>query len=109
MGPMPTDLNGVDGELVAAQDMPAALTTGTFVFADDATQTFTADGRTVYVERGRPTQGEWAVVADGRFSSFWPPSYRAVYVVRWIVEDGTPVGISFTETQSGSVFEGRYQ
>lgn len=99
----------VDGELVDAQDLPAALTAGTFVYADGATQVFSADGRTTYTEGGRPTQGEWSVLGNGRFSSFWPPSYRAAYVVRWIAEAGTPVGVRFIEAQSGSAFEGRYQ
>lgn len=103
------DFDVVDGELVEATDMPAALTAGTFVFTDGATQTFTADGRTTYIEGGRPTHGEWGVLGNGRFSSFWPPSYRAAYVVRWIVEGGIPVGISFTEARSGSEFAGRYQ
>lgn len=103
------DFDVVDGEFVDAQDMLAALTAGTFVFADGAIQTFTTDGKTTYIEGGRSTQGEWSVLGNGRFSSYWPPSYRAAYVVRWIVEGGTPVGVSFTEAQSGSTFEGRYQ
>jgi hypothetical protein len=98
-----------DGEPVAAADMPAALTGGTLVFGDGATQVFTADGRTTYVEGGRPSEGEWSVIEDGRFSSFWPPSYHATYALRWIVEDGSPVGLSFTETGRGERFDGRYR
>ena len=67
-----------------------------------------ADGRTTYVENGRPTRGKWSV-DEGRFSSFWPPSYRASYELRWIVEDGAIVGLRFTETGRGSKFEGRYR
>jgi len=40
-----------NGELVAAADMPSALTAATLVFGDGATQVFTADGNTTYVER----------------------------------------------------------
>ena len=70
-----------NGELVAAADMPSALTAATLVFGDGATQVFTADGHTTNVEQGRPTTGEWSVVSDGKFSSFWPPDYRATYTV----------------------------
>lgn len=89
--------------------MTAALTSSPFVFPDGATQSFTTDGKTTYVEGGRPSGGEWSVVGDGSFSSFWPPSYRATYDVRWIVEDGRTVGVNFTDSRSGTSFEGRYQ
>lgn len=97
------------GEPVAAADMAAALTASQFVFPDGATQTFTENGQTTYVERGQPSTGEWSVVGDGSFASFWPPTYRATYAVRWIVENGKPVGISFTDSRSGARFEGRYR
>ncbi|TDE14387.1 hypothetical protein E1269_03305 [Jiangella asiatica] len=89
--------------------MTAALTAAQFVFHDGATQSFTADGRTTYVERGVPSAGEWSVAGDGTFSSFWPPTYRATYTVRWIVENGARVGVSFTDTRSGVRYDGRYQ
>ena len=57
-------------------------------------QAFEADGRTTYVENGRPTRGEWYVDDDGHFGSFWPPSYRASYDLRWMVEDGAIVGLA---------------
>jgi hypothetical protein len=98
-----------NGELVKAADMPAALTAATLVFHDGATQKFTADGRTTYVEQGRHTAGEWSVSGDGTFSSFWPPSYRATYALRWIVEEDSPVGLSFTDVGSGQRFDGRYR
>ena len=103
------DLHVADGDLVQARDMANALTAGTLIFTDGATQTFTADGKTTYIEQGRPTQGEWAVVRDGEFSSFWPPAYRAAYTVRWIVEGGAVTGLSFTQTKSGARFDGRYE
>jgi hypothetical protein len=98
-----------NGEFVGAADMADALTAATLVFDDGATQTFTLDGRTTYVEQGRQSAGEWSVVADGTFSSFWPPDYRATYALRWIVEDKSPVGLSFTDTHSGQRFDGRYR
>jgi hypothetical protein len=98
-----------DHEPVTAADMTAALTSSQLAFSDGATQTFTPDGRTTYVENGQPSAGEWTVVGDGSFSSFWPPSYRATYEVRWIVEDGQPVGVSFTDTRSGAKYDGRYR
>ena len=88
--------------------MADALTAATLVFDDGATQTFTPDGRTTYVEQTRQTAGEWSVLADGTFSSFWPPDYRATYALRWIVEDHSPVGLSFTDARSGRRFDGRY-
>jgi hypothetical protein len=72
---------------------------------EDATQVFEADGGTTYVENGRPTRGEWYVDDDGHFGSFWPPSYRASYDLRWIVEEGIIVGLRFTELGRGSRFE----
>ena len=101
-------LNVADGDLVLAKDMPDALTAATLIFGDGATQTFTPNGMTTYVEHGRPTQGEWSIVKDGEFSSFWPPAYRANYAVRWIVEDGAVTGLSFTQSERGERFDGRY-
>jgi hypothetical protein len=48
-------------------------------------------------------------VKDGEFSSFWPPDYRATYVVRWIVEDGAVTGLSFTQSERGERFDGLYE
>ena len=98
-----------NGELVAAADMPSALTAGTLVFNDGATQVFSADGVTTYVEQGRRTVGEWSVVGDGKFSSFWPPDYRATYTVTWIAEGSSPTGLSFTEDRGKQRFDGRYR
>lgn len=109
MDRIPSDGAAVDGQLVDAADMIAALTAAQFVFQDGATQSFTADGRTTYVDRGTPSGGEWSVAGDGTFASFWPPTYRATYTVRWIVEDGVRVGVSFTDTRSGVRYDGRYR
>lgn len=98
-----------DEDLVRADHLRTALTAGTFVFDDGATQVFTPDGHTTYTEGGRPSAGDWRVLGDGEFVSFWPPSYRATYVVRWIVTDGAIAGLSFTEAKRGTRFEGRYQ
>ncbi|MEV4321615.1 hypothetical protein AB0J37_05245 [Microbispora rosea] len=95
-------------ELVDADHMPAALTAGTLVFGDGATQVFTSDGRTTYTEHGRPSRGDWWVLGDGKFVSFWPPDYQATYVVRWVVEEGVITGLTFTETERGARFEGHY-
>jgi hypothetical protein len=103
------DLEVSDGEAIAPELIPRALTAGELVFSDGATQVFEADGGTTYVEKGRPTRGEWYVDDDGRFGSFWPPSYRASYDLRWMVEDGVVAGLRFTELDRGSRFEGRYR
>ncbi|WP_411093323.1 hypothetical protein [Streptomyces sp. 049-1] len=109
---MVRNLEGVtaeDGVRVPAEQIPAAVTAGDFVYDDGATQSFDADGTTRYVERGRPTEGTWAVEEDGRFSSFWPPSYQAFYDVRWMTEDRKIVGLRFVDLRSGASFDGRYQ
>lgn len=109
---MPEVLEGLqvaDNEPVRAEHMTAALTAGALVFGDGATQVFTADGRTTFVERGRPSAGEWWVEGDGEFGSFWPPSYRATYSLHWRVESGRITGLTFIETGGGSRFEGRFR
>ena len=106
---LPEELDVSHGDPVAASLMVAALTAGTLVFDDGATQVFTPEGRTTYTERGRPTQGEWSVVGDGRFESFWPPAYRAVYDLTWVVDDGAVVGLAFVDGSGGGRFEGRYR
>ena len=102
-------LQVANDDLVLAKDMPDALTAATLVFADGAKQTFTVDGKTTYVDHGGSTQGEWSIVEDGAFSSFWPPDYHATYVLRWIVEDGAVSGLSFIQAGRGDGFDGRYE
>jgi hypothetical protein len=106
---LPDHPSRADGEPVSSADMTAALTAATLQFRDGSTQVFTPDGKTTYVEHGRPTAGQWSVVGDGKFSSFWPPDYRATYTVRWIVDGSATVGVSFTEDGHGQRFDGRYQ
>ncbi|SFD00283.1 hypothetical protein SAMN04487968_1203 [Nocardioides terrae] len=95
-------------EIVTAEHMRAALTAGTLVFGDGATQVFTSDGHTTYTEDRRPTRGDWWIVGDGEFASFWPPDYRASYALRWRVDGGAVTGLTFIETRRGTRFEGRY-
>jgi hypothetical protein len=103
------DLHVEDGAEVAVEHIPTALTAAGFAFDDGATQRFEPGGDTTYVEHGRPTRGKWYLDDDGRFWSFWPPSYRASYDLRWIVANGTIVGLSFVEVGRQSRFDGRYQ
>ena len=103
------DIKVSDGDMVAPALIPRAVTAGELVFSDHATQVFEAGGGTTYVENGRPIRGEWYIDENGRFGSFWPPSYRASYDLRWIVEDGVIVGLRFTELGRGSRFDGRYR
>jgi hypothetical protein len=102
-------LNVTDNEPVAAKDISAAVTATELAYDDGSRQTFTPDGATTYVENGRPTDGEWYVDESGRFCSFWPPTYRACYDLRWIVEQGAIVGLRFVEQGRGSEFTARYQ
>jgi hypothetical protein len=103
------DVEVVDGEPVAASLIPLAVTAGELLFDDGATQSFEVGGDTSYIEAdGRPTEGKWYVDEDGRFCSFWPPTYRACYDLRWIVEGDEIVGLSFTGLSQGTRFDGRY-
>jgi hypothetical protein len=104
------DVEAVDGEPVAASLIPRAVTACELLFDDGATQTFEVGGDTRYVEAdGRPTDGEWYVDEDGRFCSFWPPTYRACYDLRWIVEGDEIVGLSFTGLNRDTRSDGRYR
>jgi hypothetical protein len=106
----PEDLEVIDGEAVATSLIPRAVTAGELLYDDGATQTFDVNGDTTYVEAdGRPTRGRWYVDEDGRFCSFWPPTYRACYGLLWIVEGDEIVGLSFTELGRGTRFDGRYK
>ncbi|GAA0907274.1 hypothetical protein [Pseudonocardia zijingensis] len=103
------DLRVADGEPVPAEHVATAVTAGEFAYGDGSTQTFDPDGATTYVENGRTTQGEWYLDGQGRFCSFWPPSYRACYELHWLAENGRVVGLRFTEHGRGSVFDGHYR
>ena len=96
-----------DGDPVKTEDIATAVTAGGFAYDDGATQTFAPNGSTIYVDRGQRSDGEWYVDSEGRFCSFWPPSYRACYGLHWLVENGSVVGLRFTDR--GSVFVGRYR
>jgi hypothetical protein len=102
------DLHVEDGDTVAAEHIPTALTAADFTYDDGATQRFDSNGATTYVEHGRTTRGEWYVDEDGRFWSFWPPDYRASYDLRWIVRDGKIAGLSFIQAGGRSRFDGRF-
>ena len=102
------ELHVADGDPVESGTIPAAVTAGGFLYPDGSTQTFDQDGSTTYVENGRPTVGEW-YVDEGRFCSYWPPSYRACYDLFWIVENDAVVGLRFAEVNDGSHFDGRYR
>jgi hypothetical protein len=103
------DVEVVDGEAVAPSLIRRAVTASDLLFDDRATQAFDVNGDTSYVEAdGRRTQGKWYVDEDGRFCSFWPPTYRACYGLLWIVEGDEIVGLSFTELGRGARFDGRY-
>ncbi len=103
------EIEVADDDPVAVEQIPLALTAGNFVYDDGSTQVFEADGATTFVEQGRETRGRWHVDDKGHFCSFWPPSYRACYDLRWIVDGGKIVGLRFTGLQSGESFAGRYR
>jgi hypothetical protein len=94
---------------IGAEDIQRAITAGELVYEDGSTQVFLADGRTTFVEHGRPIRGEWYLDDQGKFWSFWPPSYRASYDLEWVVEAGEFVGVLFRDVNTGSVSIGRYK
>src|SRR5215213_8653536 len=101
------DVEVVDGEPVAASLIARAVTAGKLLFDDGATQTFDVNGDTSYVEAdGRPTQGKWYVDEDGRFCSFWPPTYlveekRGRPVVEGATTPKVPERQGFSEAGDG--------
>lgn len=98
-----------NGDPIDPADVVRAMTTAPFTYADGATQVFTPDGRTTFTENGSRSPGEWGVDGDGRFWSFWPPSYRATYDVSWMLgPDGDVVGVRFTEVNGRDAFVGTY-
>ncbi len=108
---MPASLDhirAVTGDPVSAADIAAALTAETLLYSDGATQTFDHNGSTIYTEHGIASEGSWSVEGDGRFASFWPPSFRAIYDVRWTVDADAIVGLSFVDVATGARFDGRY-
>lgn len=102
-------LNAENGARVAPEHIAPAVTAGGLVYDDGATQVFDDSGATTYVEAGRTTHGEWYLDSEGRFCSFWPPSYRACYDLFWIVEQGSVTGLRFAGLDGGTVFTGRYR
>ncbi|RZU01888.1 hypothetical protein EV645_7992 [Kribbella rubisoli] len=104
-----TDIHADNGDSVARAQIAAAVTAGRLGYADGATQIFERNGATTYTEDGHVTRGEWYVDDRGRFCSFWPPSYRACYLLQWLVEDGVIVGLTFVDLSGRSRFDGRYR
>lgn len=97
-----------DGQPVSARDLPVAVTAGPLRYADGSRQSFLTSGQTTYFEGGHPTEGQWSVDDDGRFTSLWPPSYRATYEVSWLVTDGQVAGLRFVDVRSGDRFDGHF-
>lgn len=103
------NLHPEDGAIVPPEQIPTAVTAGRLAYGDGTTQTFQPDGSTSYFEAGRQTEGTWSVDENGRFCSFWPPSYQASYDLRWVVEEEAVVGLRFSDLRSGTCFDGRFQ
>jgi hypothetical protein len=100
--------NVQDGEPVSAQDLPGVVTAAPLQYTDGSRQLFLASGLTTYFEGGHPTEGQWSVDDDGRFTSFWPPSYRATYEVSWLAADGKVTGLRFVDVRTGDRFDGHF-
>jgi hypothetical protein len=62
------------GDKLDAAGIVAALTGKVLGYADGTTQSFKADGETIFVAKdGRQSIGHWRVQADW-YCSVWPPS-----------------------------------
>jgi hypothetical protein len=97
-----------DGEPVSADDLPRAVIAAPLGYTDESRQSFLASGLTRYVDGGHATEGQWSVDDHGRFTSFWPPSYRATYEVTWLVTDGQVAGLRFVDVRTGDRFDGHF-
>lgn len=92
------------GDRINAAGIAEAATRAPFTYTDGATQVFTHDGRTTYVRKGSQSSREGGVDDQGRFWSFWPPTYRATYDVSRIT--GADGDVASRELRGA--FEGRY-
>lgn len=83
-----------------------ALAGSSFVYPKEggATQSFEANGRTVWVQ-GAPSMGEWKA-SDTQYCSVWPPSKGWVCYDVTINDDKTAVRFI---GESGKIYEGHYQ
>lgn len=97
-----------DGDPVAPHHLAAAVTAAPLQYADGSRQWFLASGLTSFVANGHPTEGEWSVDDQSRFSSFWPPTYRATYDVTWLVTRGQITGLRFIDRRTGDLYDGHY-
>lgn len=98
-----------NGASIRSDAIVGALTRAPFAYTDGTAQMFTADGRTTFTEKdGTSNSGEWGVDENGRFWSFWPPSYRAEYDLFWIVDHSREAGVRFVELRTGTGSEGCY-
>lgn len=98
-----------DGDPIAAGDIAAAVTKAPMIYSDEAAQVFALGGITTYTEDGNRTHGKWGVNDQGKFWSFWPPTYCATYDLCWIVDaEGDVAGVRFIDVHGGAISEGRY-
>lgn len=98
-----------DGDRVPADDIPAAVTAAPLRYGDGSEQWFLASGLTTFFEGGHPSEGQWSVDTQGRFTSFWPPSYRATYDLFWLVRAGRVAGLRFVDVKTGGRFDGSFR
>lgn len=88
------------GDKLDGAGITAALVGKVVVFDDRSTQSFKADGETIYT-KGRDSIGHWQVQGD-RYCSVWPPSdHWACYDV---TQDGAAIGFV---ADDGSVSRGQ--
>ena len=73
-----------------------------FAYDDGSQQSFVASGFSTYFAGGHLTQGQWSVDENGRFTSFWLPSYRATYDVSQVANNGHVTGLRFVDVRTRS-------
>lgn len=98
-----------DGDRIEVDDIADAVTKAPLTYSEQAFQVFSPGGITTYTEHGNRTYGKWGVSDQGKFWSFWPPTYFATYDVRWIVDGhGEIAGVRFVDVHGGAISDGRY-
>ena len=89
------------GDGLSGPQITGALSARTLGYKDGQTQTFFADGRTLY-ESDKAEWGRWRVDGD-QYCSQWPPSDR--WSCYGVTRDGQDIGFVAGD---GSVAVGRY-
>ncbi len=87
----PANASASDEQPMNGAQITAALT-DVFVVGEKFSQSFSADGSTLYEEGGNQSPGTWRVTGD-QYCSQWPPSeaWDCYHMTSWVEADKTYV------------------